>query len=131
MKTNVPLLFAALLIPLQIAFSHAEAERTYLGPQVLTATHIDKIKRGITDRLRDPESARFDRIGSAQFSDGSTTVCGYVNAKNLFGGYVGKEPFIGIGTHDFSQFRVMHIGGTVAEMMAIIDVCGQIHINLK
>lgn len=43
--------------------------------------------------LRDPDSVRFTDIVVSR-SSGAPVVCGYVNAKNGFGGYVGKEPFI-------------------------------------
>jgi hypothetical protein len=39
--------------------------------------------------LYDPESARFTEVQVA----GAGNVCGYVNAKNKMGGYVGKTPF--------------------------------------
>jgi hypothetical protein len=39
--------------------------------------------------LRDPDSARF---GSSIVRNG--TVCGYVNAKNAFGGYTGPREFL-------------------------------------
>jgi hypothetical protein len=42
--------------------------------------------------LKDPESARFTDLRSFNLG-GSLVVCGYVNAKNSFGGYVGKKPF--------------------------------------
>lgn len=43
----------------------------------------------VRGRLKDPDSAKF----SAEFVTGST-VCGYVNARNGFGGYNGPEPYI-------------------------------------
>jgi len=49
--------------------------------------------------LRDPESARFRKFSMAEgvLSDGSgrknRVACGYVNAKNGFGGYTGDQPW--------------------------------------
>lgn len=50
----------------------------------------------IKQRLRDPDSARFDRT-HVSWKSGSPVVCGYVNAKNAFGGYVGRARFIAAG----------------------------------
>jgi hypothetical protein len=48
-------------------------------------------KEMVKDRLRDPESVRYRNVAAGP--DG-THVCGYVNAKNSFGGYVGFMPFV-------------------------------------
>lgn len=45
----------------------------------------------ITDRLKDPESARFRSVFT---SPKMLAVCGEVNAKNSMGGYVGFRRFI-------------------------------------
>ncbi|MGA7676139.1 MAG: hypothetical protein WCA78_13980 [Rhizomicrobium sp.] len=47
-------------------------------------------KRVVRSVLRDPGSAEFDHV--TQLSNG--VVCGYVNARNGFGGYVGREAFM-------------------------------------
>lgn len=47
--------------------------------------------------LKDPFSAVFDQDIKASFRPGSTTAvvaCGWVNAKNSFGGYIGRKPFM-------------------------------------
>lgn len=43
--------------------------------------------------LKDPYSAQFERMRAGQDKDGSTLVCGYVNAKNSFGAYQGRRLF--------------------------------------
>ena len=67
----------------------------------LMLIHQEKIKA----RLRDPESARFTDVVVSRRS-GSPVVCGYVNAKNGFGGYVGKEPFISGDSADLDIARL-------------------------
>lgn len=62
-------------------------------PLTLTATHIAALKRGVISRLKDPESARFDEAFVASEDKDTIYVCGYVNAKNSYGGYVGARPF--------------------------------------
>lgn len=49
---------------------------------------IAKAKAAISARLKDPDSARFTDV-----SINGNVVCGRVNAKNAFGGYVGGQPF--------------------------------------
>lgn len=47
-------------------------------------------KKGVKSLLNDPDSAQFD--GLKKDSSGKN-VCGFFNAKNRMGGYVGKTPF--------------------------------------
>ena len=50
----------------------------------------------IRDRLKDPESADFTDVFFSR-SGGIAAACGYVNAKNSFGGYIGKQRFFTAG----------------------------------
>ncbi len=47
----------------------------------------------VRSTLKDPDSAKFDHTAVGK-KDGFRYVCGNVNAKNSFGGYVGAAPFI-------------------------------------
>ena len=51
-------------------------------------------KLAIKSRLRDPESAQFGRVWAG--GDSQVVACGYVNAKNGFGGYTGEELYWGV-----------------------------------
>lgn len=53
-------------------------------------TAIAAAKRLVTERMKDPESAKFGRVVRRE----SGIVCGYVNAKNSMGGYAGEKGFI-------------------------------------
>lgn len=46
-------------------------------------------KNSVTERMKDPESVRFGEVVNR-----GGTVCGYVNAKNSFGGYSGDNAFV-------------------------------------
>lgn len=51
-------------------------------------------KSAVQNIMKDPESTRFRNGYQAyQFSNGDTVICGSVNAKNSYGGYVGYKPF--------------------------------------
>ena len=68
-----------------------------------TDDQIEKAKQNVASKLKDPESARFsDFYGVKTFdvdADGNTIgsvhifICGNVNAKNSYGGYVGQTLF--------------------------------------
>jgi hypothetical protein len=62
----------------------------------------DAVKR----ELNDPYSARFERVRYIAPKPGTfvSHVCGFVNAKNAFGAYVGMRPFAGkvIGNQAFT-----------------------------
>lgn len=44
--------------------------------------------------LYDPSSAQFEGLRIVRPADKTERVCGVVNAKNRFGAYVGRQPFI-------------------------------------
>lgn len=52
----------------------------------------------IRRKLKDPNSARFGTMSRAMRpnvrGEPTDTICGYVNAKNSFGGYTGERPFV-------------------------------------
>lgn len=53
------------------------------------------VKEQLTQNLKDPESAQFRKIYFAPFKNGEkgAYICGEMNAKNGYGGYVGFTPF--------------------------------------
>ena len=55
---------------------------------------IADAKAAIAMKMKDPESARFAGVVA---SPKGGTVCGWVNAKNSYGGYVGYKPFYVMG----------------------------------
>ena len=87
--------------------SNRDAEKTLIpswlpvleNPVSVTLTEKQKqvVRAGVTAGLKDPTSPRFGTsFVAAKGSSGSVVVCGFVNAKNSFGGYVGEAPFIGV-----------------------------------
>jgi hypothetical protein len=65
-------------------------------PVTLTAKQQAAVRKGVTQAMKDPEAVRFGKMAATRNSKGDVTVCGLVNGKNSFGGYVGMSPFIGI-----------------------------------
>ena len=55
---------------------------------------FEKAKAGIASQLKDPSSAQFRGMKARRTDKGAVVVCGEVNAKNGFGGYIGFTPFI-------------------------------------
>lgn len=51
---------------------------------------IERAKVSVRSRLKDPASAVFSELRIL----GNERVCGYVNAKNSFGGYTGNTRFV-------------------------------------
>jgi hypothetical protein len=59
----------------------------------------DVVEAAVRPMLRDPQSAIFRDLSATNDrkigkSPAGLVVCGYVNAKNGFGGYTGEKPFI-------------------------------------
>lgn len=53
-------------------------------------------KEVVAAKLRDPQSAQFTEVRTTAQPGSSGLVCGFVNAKNGFGGYVGAQRFIAL-----------------------------------
>jgi hypothetical protein len=93
-------------------------------PITLNAKQVAAVRDGVTKSLKDPESARFGRMIGGRTS-GGVMVCGYVNAKNSFGGYIGEKPFHGVilGSDNASSFAVTGMGGQDNETGAVFEIC--------
>lgn len=63
-------------------------------PYNLTKSDMAEIEQSVRRKLKDPESARF-RAFTARKTEYGAIVCGFVNAKNSYGGYTGFAPFSG------------------------------------
>lgn len=91
----------------------------------LTQTESHFVETAIKNRLKDPESARFQH--SPYVSNGNGAYCGFVNSKNSYGGYVGDTPFMAIVLHDKkgkpTGAGVISVGGDNDEIQATILTC--------
>jgi hypothetical protein len=92
-------------------------------PITLTAQDQQAIKAGVAKGMKDPESARFGEMAAARKSDGTITVCGYVNGKNSYGGYVGMSPFIGIYAREAKAFGLVDIGSSSTDRTVVGKMC--------
>lgn len=54
---------------------------------------LESVKIRTAEKLKDPESARFRNLRIVDYKGGKL-ICGEVNAKNSYGGYVGFAPFL-------------------------------------
>lgn len=82
-------------------------------------TNVLRAKRFFVERLKDPDSAQFRNLVVHEIAkdDGTVlyNVCGEINAKNSFGGYVGFRPFYFsgdwgevLGDNDIEAFKLMY-----------------------
>lgn len=92
--------FLAALI-LATASSHPSCQQ--LTNKLLTK-HEMAAKQAIKAQLKDPGSAIFDALTSYTASNTQVHICGYVNAKNSYGGYAGASPFVAIYAHNVIVF---------------------------
>lgn len=69
----------------------AKAAREAITSGAKARLTIAEGENSVRQELRDPESARFHDV---QRNTVTGAVCGFVNAKNAYGGYVGEMPFI-------------------------------------
>ena len=64
----------------------------------LNGASLARYQQAVKQNLKDPSSAQFGRYTAFTYTlNGEkqpVAVCGYVNAKNSYGGYGGEQPFI-------------------------------------
>jgi hypothetical protein len=75
------------------SYTQARSVKDYLATGKTREQAIEAAKAAITASLKDPGSAMFRYVKLKKFGDGEV-VCGEVNAKNSYGGYVGFKRFV-------------------------------------
>ena len=113
--------------------------RSNLEPVVRIVTLSDEaikaVKAGVRSRLRDPQSAIFGSMiaGVTPRSESLLNVCGWVNAKNPFGGYVGDKPFVGslyFSGLGHASFDGVFMGGSDRETRIVHIMCSDLGLRL-
>ena len=89
-----------------------EPPKNYM-PMTLSKAQIEKVKAGVAKGLKDPDSARFGETFNASDDGSMIHVCGIVNAKNSYGGYVGEKPFYAAGDKLSKTFTGIAYGGEI------------------
>jgi uncharacterized protein YceK len=95
----------------------------------LTAEQESAAKAAVRSSLKDPGSAEFyDLYGAKDPKDETIKVsyCGQVNAKNSYGGYVGRTPFIVLGDKALLWERRPKYGYSMNNSL-IDDICKTIN----
>ena len=65
----------------------------------LSKSEQSMLKQAVRQNLKDPDSAKFGSYTAFSFiekGDKQIAVCGYVNAKNSYGGYGGEQAYIAL-----------------------------------
>jgi hypothetical protein len=78
------------------ALAKEKAAEKELGDK--KAATVWAAKQSVKKILNDPDSAKFGKVVYRE----PGIVCGYINAKNGFGGYVGEKGFISLGTPEMT-----------------------------
>jgi hypothetical protein len=69
-------------------------ESASLPPTTLTSGMMAATKEAVASQLKDPYSAQYENLRAYRKDVATFAICGRVNAKNSYGGYVGSVPFI-------------------------------------
>ena len=92
------------------------------APAAASDTAIVEAKSAMLAKLRDPQSAQFGTFthSTKPNANGISTdvVCGTVNAKNGFGGYIGAKPFAYLVRQKMALY-----GGDEIEMLGVETFC--------
>lgn len=89
--------------------------------QTPTAAHSEPSwQASIKERLRDPDSAKFRDVVSGTVN-GVRLTCGYINAKNGFGGYDGYDLFVVVGGKAMTNQDLWDMAATLGRYPAFHD----------
>lgn len=94
-------------------------------PYKLTHAEKDVVMRGVRGGMKDPVSAIFGEMAAGKSPKGVITVCGYVNGRNSFGGYVGMQRFMGVLVMSPDVFMLSAIAHDDASEYGVSKVCSQ------
>lgn len=72
-----------------VLLAGCEVKEVQVQPVAPSGAMIAKLKSTIDSGLRDPSSAQYRGFVAYAIGEGDTLLCGELNAKNGFGGYVG------------------------------------------
>lgn len=97
---------------------------------ILTKEQIEAVHAGTKRSLKDPNSAMFGELKAASDGKGIVYVCGYVNARNSFGGYTGMQPFHGVMGGAPPIFAAAGFGSSPGGIAATRIICGQYGITI-
>ena len=101
------------------------------APIVLTSAQEKTVRDSVASSLKDPQAARFGKMIAGRSSDGEVMVCGLVNGKNSFGGYIGDKPFEGLLVANGQVFAPIGIGGMDDDTNATFEMCGKSGLQLE
>ena len=122
----VVVVVTALVVMLKIADLRAQAEwnspaaveaRAREDAAAEDASKVEMAQMFITTRLRDPDSAQFAGLHIVT-RGGQKGVCGFVNARNGFGGMAGAEEFAVV------DYKTMMSSEGAATRKLIREFCG-------
>ncbi len=71
--------------------------RNSLPPSTANKSQITKAKQEASSQMKDPSSVEFRNVEGYKRGDtGLVAICGEINAKNSYGGYVGYKHFTSV-----------------------------------
>lgn len=127
MKTAGTIIISSLLF-LSACTSAPPSEPPSITPGTpAQVEHYDRlmIRRAVLARLRDPDSARFSPIErAAEQTNGDKVICGFVNARNGFGGYTGDTPYMAVMRSHLVAELALGVGRETDA--ALVTVCRQL-----
>lgn len=94
----------------------------------LSADQVAAVQAGLRASLKDPDSARFGPMKASRAGD-AIYVCGYVNAKNSYGGFTGMQSYFGLLAEipakekDVRSFSPIGFGSTDIDVKVVGAEC--------
>jgi hypothetical protein len=77
----------------------------------LNKKYTEALRKALEATLKDPESVSYQLPAAKPGKSGAQPYCGCYNARNSFGGYVGRRAFFGIFVTMGKDFSFLYPGG--------------------
>jgi hypothetical protein len=98
------------------------------NPRKATPDEVQGITEALKSRLKDPDSAK---VSGVKISADGKTACGYVNAKNSYGGYTGDSAFyVMVFQNDAGEEVYGVVGIDSGNEVAAAIMCGKNGVKL-
>ncbi len=97
----------------------------------LTEAQRDSVRRGVRARLKDPQSAQFGGMSAVVDARRTVHVCGFVNARNSYGGYNGDELFYGTFKGGGFTMEMKEAKGEPITRRILLQMCRDLGIGTR
>lgn len=124
MRSNVALIASLALVALLAGCNETRSNVSDGSDGNLQSADFEALSKAVLTGFFDPDSAQFASLHYLHKATGDdrSRICGWVNAKNRLGGYVGYQPFF----YDVAEKKAFFLPAEIADQPQAQDTFAQL-----